>query len=105
MRAASTGIRAYPKPKKTTLKIRADELKVDFYCSSGPGGQYVNKRHTAVRITHLPSGLVVTSQTERDQFQNKNNALSILEARLLERQIKTRENKLSDKRKTQIGQA
>ena len=94
-----------PKPKKTTLKIRTDDLKVDFYCSSGPGGQYVNKRHTAVRITHLPTGLVVTSQTERDQFQNKTNAMSILEAKLLEQQMAAANAKLSTERRSQIGTA
>ncbi|MFH1036455.1 MAG: peptide chain release factor 1 [Patescibacteria group bacterium] len=93
------------KPKKTELKIRPDDLKIDFYCASGPGGQYVNKRHTAVRLTHLPSGLVVTSQTERNQLQNKENALSILEARLLEKQLSSETEKMSSKRKIQIGGA
>ena len=74
-----------PKPKKTEIKIRPEDLKIEFYRASGPGGQYVNKKETAVRIYHLPTGLVVTSQTERNQAQNKENALSILEARLSEK--------------------
>ncbi|MDD5145269.1 MAG: peptide chain release factor 1 [Candidatus Pacebacteria bacterium] len=102
---STASVAVLPKPKKAEIKIKPDEIKIDFYCSSGPGGQYVNKRHTAVRITHLPTGLVVTSQTERDQFQNKNNALSILEAKLLEQQITSENEKISGKRKTQIGQA
>ncbi len=102
---STASVAVLPKPKKTTIKIRSDDIKIDFYCSSGPGGQYVNKRHTAVRLTHLPTGLVVTSQTERDQFQNKQNAMAILEARLLERQIKSENEKMSGKRKIQIGQA
>ena len=93
------------KPKKTEIKIKPNEIKVDFFHSSGPGGQNVNKRMTAVRITHLPTGLVVTSQNERNQLQNKENALSILSARLLEKkEIKT-QNKIGDKRKSQIGWA
>ncbi len=91
------------KPKTSELKIRPDELKVETYHSSGPGGQYVNKRMTAVRITHLPSGLVVTSQTERSLLQNKSNALSILEARLLERRESAENEKTGGKRRSQIG--
>jgi peptide chain release factor 1 len=102
---STASVAVLPKPKKTEIKIRTDDLKVDLYCSSGPGGQYVNKRHTAVRITHLPTGLIVASQTERDQFQNKANAMSILEAKLLERQIESENAKMSDKRKIQIGTA
>jgi peptide chain release factor 1 len=102
---STASVAVLPKPKKTEIKIRTDDLKVDLYCSSGPGGQYVNKRHTAVRITHLPTGLIVASQTERDQFQNKANAMSILEAKLLERQLEAENAKMSDKRKIQIGTA
>jgi peptide chain release factor 1 len=94
-----------PKPKKTEFKIRQDDIKIDFYCASGPGGQYVNKRHTAVRLTHLPTGLVVTSQTERNQQQNKENALAILEARILEKQNSAANKKLSNERNSQIGGA
>jgi len=94
-----------PKPKKTEIKIRPEDLKIEFYRASGPGGQYVNKKETAVRIYHLPTGLVVTSQTERNQAQNKENALSILEARLSEKIREKEEMKLSKERKAQIGWA
>jgi len=94
-----------PKPKKTDLKIKPDELKIDFYRSSGPGGQNVNRRETAVRITHLPTGLVVTSQAERNQLQNKENAMAILEARLLELKERRNEEEIHGKRKAQIGLA
>ena len=94
-----------PKPKKSEIKIRPDDLKIEFYRASGPGGQYVNKKETAVRIWHLPTGLAVTSQTERNQAQNKENALSILEARLSEKIREKEEMKLSKERKTQIGWA
>lgn len=94
-----------PKPKKTDLNIKPEDLKIDHYRSSGAGGQNVNKRETAVRITHLPTGLVVTSQNERNQLQNKENALSILGAKLLERKEQEEMEKVGDKRQSQIGQA
>lgn len=93
------------KPKQTEIKIKPNEIKIDFYRSSGPGGQNVNKRETAVRITHLPTGLVVASQTERNQLQNKENALSILAARLLEKKGQEQQLKIGGKRKAQVGWA
>lgn len=94
-----------PKPKTAEIKIRPDEIKIDFYRASGPGGQYVNTRDTAVRITHLSTGLVVTSQTERNQLQNKENALSILAARLLEKKQAEEMAKMGGERKAQIHAA
>lgn len=94
-----------PKPKSTEVNIRQDQLKIDYYRASGPGGQYVNTRDTAIRITHIPTGLVVTSQTERSQFQNKENALSILSARLLEKKQQEEVSKLGGERKAQIHAA
>jgi len=99
---STASVAVLPKPKAAEIKIRAGELKIDFYKASGPGGQYVNKRMTAVRIAHLPSGLTVTSQTERNLAQNKENAMAILEARLLEKKEIEELEKLGEKRKTQI---
>ena len=102
---STVSVAVLPKPKKGKISVNPSDLKVDTYKSSGPGGQYVNKRMTAIRITHLPTGLVVTSQTERSLLQNKENALSILEARLLERKETQEEKKISGKRREQIGKA
>ncbi len=99
---STASVAVLPKPKKAEIKINPQDLKIDFYGSSGPGGQYVQKRHTAVRITHLSTGIVVTSQTERNQLQNKENAMAILEAKLLERKEMAELEKLGEERRLQI---
>ena len=100
---ASVAVLAKPKSSKTAIK--PDELRVDYFRASGPGGQYVNKRETAVRITHLPSGIVVSCQTERNQLQNKESAMSILEAKILEKKEAEEAERIGGKRKAQIGWA
>ena len=102
LHTSTASVAILPKPKKTEIKINPADLKTDSYKASGPGGQYVNKRMTAVRITHLPSGIVVTSQVERNLLQNKENALSILEAKLQEKKEITQNEKISDERRAQI---
>ena len=102
---STASVAVLSKPKKTEIKINPADLKIDVYKSSGPGGQYVNKRETAVRITHLPTQLVVTSQTERNLLQNKENAMAILEARLLAKKEEQELEKIGENRKIQIGQA
>ena len=93
------------KPKKTEINISPSDLEITTYKSSGPGGQYVNKTESAIRIVHKPSGLVVTCQSERNQLQNKETAMSLLAARLLRAQEESDLSKLSDERKEQIASA
>jgi peptide chain release factor 1 len=93
------------KPKKTEVNISPADLEISTYKSSGPGGQYVNKTESAVRIVHKPSGLVVTCQSERNQMQNKETAMTLLAARLLQRQEEADLSSLSAERREQIGWA
>jgi peptide chain release factor 1 len=92
-----------PKPKKSEFVIRPDEIRIEFCRSSGPGGQFVNKRESAVRITHIPTGLAVFSQTERNQLQNRENAMALLEYRLQEKKTQDEEAAFGGARKEQIG--
>jgi len=93
------------KPKKTEFSINPSDLRIDTYRSSGAGGQYVNKTESAIRITHIPTNLVVTCQTERSQGQNKDVAMSLLSARLLRLQEENDLSSLSAERRDQIGWA
>ena len=102
---STASVAVLPKPKKGKITLNPNDLKVDTYKASGPGGQYVNKRETAIRITHLPTGTVVASQTARNLQQNRENALSILEAKILEKKEMEENTKLGDARRSQIGKA
>lgn len=92
-------------PQESEIKITPSQVKMDFFKASGPGGQYVNKRQTAVRITHLPTGLVVSSQSSRNLEENKKAALNILRAKLYEKERAEKEKELAGERKSQIGKA
>lgn len=92
-------------PDETEIRISPQDIKMDFYKSSGHGGQNVNKRQTAIRITHLPTGITVTSQTQRNLEQNRQSAMNILRAKLYEIKKKEKENEIKENRKSQIGMA
>jgi peptide chain release factor 1 len=92
-----------PEADDVEVSIDPKDLKVDVYRSSGPGGQSVNTTDSAVRVTHIPTGIVVTCQDEKSQFKNKAKAIKILKARLLSRMEEERKLEISRERKTQVG--
>lgn len=92
-----------PEVDEVDLKIKAEDLRIDVYRSSGPGGQSVNTTDSAVRITHLPTGIMVTCQDEKSQHKNRSKAMRILRARLLELEEKKQKEAIDEERRTQIG--
>ncbi|MCP4481902.1 MAG: peptide chain release factor 1 [bacterium] len=103
LHTSAVTVAVLPEAEDVDIDVKQEDLRIDTFCASGKGGQSVNTTKSAVRITHLPTGMVASCQDERSQLKNKNRAMKVLKSRLLEKEIEKQHEEMASERKLQVG--